>query len=135
MPRGVISEDTAIPATVPSPQLSTIQAPPPSVPSVDSSNEKASKVSAEDLDRLVKVWENKVGRRSRTGNKVRFVVLRLLALGLVVLSAGSGLSAWSLFSRGNSFSNGNWQVGLVQAFLALLFGWAARRCWRLAGTS
>jgi hypothetical protein len=101
---------------------------------VNWSDEKESKVTAEELERLVKVWENKAGRRSGTGNKVSFVMLRLFAFGLVLLAGFFGLRALSLFFRENSFTNG-WQFALVQAALALVLGWAALRCWRLAGSS
>lgn len=134
IPRSEISENSAVPSTMPSPQLSTIQARPPSVPSVNWSDEKASKVRAEDWDRLVKVWEDKVGRRPGVGNRARFVVLRLVAFGLVLLSAFFALRTVQLllFSATHRDMLG---FVLVQALLAFIFGWAARRCWRLAGSS
>jgi hypothetical protein len=109
-----------------------MQAAPPSVPSIDWANEKPSKLRADDVDRLVKVWERKLAGRSSAGNKVRLVLLRLLALGLVVVSAFFALRALSLFLQTNSFNNGLWQYGLVQAVFALLLGWAGRRSWRLS---
>jgi hypothetical protein len=98
-------------------------------------DKKESKVSAEDLDRLVKVWEDKAGRASGARNKVNFIVLRLLAFGLVGLSALFALRALSVFFQANAFTHGNWQYGLVQAVFALVLGWGALRCWRLSGNS
>ena len=132
MPRAVVSEDHVIPATVKSSPISTIQASPPSVPSVNMPDEKESKVSADDLERLVKVWEDKAGRASGARHKVNFVVMRLLAFGLVVLAGIFGLRGLAFFLQENSFSHGWWQLGLANAVLALILGWAALRCWRLS---
>jgi hypothetical protein len=102
---------------------------------MDWAEERASKVSAEGLERLVKIWENQAARQSGSGNRIRFAVLRLLAFGLAVLSAFFGLRALGDFFRENAFNHGYWQFGLVQASLAIIFGWGALRCWRLAGSS
>jgi hypothetical protein len=101
---------------------------------VDWSPEKASKIGAEDSDRLVKVWENRVGRRYDVGSRARFVVLRLVTFGLVLLSAFFVLRTVQLFVFSATHRD-MWGFVLVQAMLAVLFGWAARRCWRLAGSS
>jgi hypothetical protein len=135
MPRAVVSEDQVIPETIQSVPLSTMQASPPSVPSVNMPDEKESKVSAEDLDRLVKVWDDKAARRSVPRNKVNFVVMRLLAFGLVVLSGFFGLRGLGFFLQENSFRHGWWQLGLAHAVLALILGWGAWRCWRLSTSS
>ena len=128
IPRRKLSEDNAIPPTMPSPPLSTIQTAPPSVPSVDWSNEKPSKVSAEELERLVKVWENKVGRRSNT---TRLVALRLVAFVLLLLTLFLGLRVLIALFSGRILM----EFVLWNALFAVLFGWAARRCWRLASDS
>jgi hypothetical protein len=130
VPRAVVSEDPVIPATIQSPPISTMQASPPSVPSVNLPDETESKVTAEDLDRLVRVWEDKVGARRSAGNTARLVLLRLLAFGLAVVSAFFALRALMVF-----FQEGYWQFGLVQAAFALLVGWAAQRSWRLSTNS
>jgi len=102
---------------------------------VDLPDETESKVTAEDLDRLVKVWESKTGARNSAGSNARLVLLRLLAFGLVVVSALFALRALSVFFQTNAFTHGNWQYGLVQAVFALLVGWGALRCWRLSTSS
>ncbi len=135
MPRAAMSDDQVIPATIQSAPISTMQASPPSVPSLNLPDETESKVTAEELDRLVKVWEGKAARRNSIGNKTRLVVLRLLAFGLVLVSAFFALRALSLFFQTNSFNNGLWLYGLVQAAFALLVGWAGLRCWRLSNNS
>lgn len=135
MPRAVVSEDQVIPGTIQSPPISTMQASPPSVPSVDLPDETESKVTAEALDRLVKVWEDKARARNSTGSKARLVLLRLLAFGSVLVSAFFALGALSDFFQPNAFTHGLWQRGLVQAAFALLVGWAALRCWRLSTNS
>lgn len=135
IPRAAVSEEEVIPATIQSPPVSTMQASPPSVPSVDLPDETESKVTAEDLDRLVKVWEGKARARNSVGSKARLVLLRLLAFGLMLVGAFFALRALSLFLQTNSFNNGLWQYGLVQAAFALLVGWAGLRCWRLSSNS
>lgn len=114
MPRGAISEGNAIPATMPSPPLSTIQAPAPSLPSMPWSAETSS------ADRPVEVWENKAGRRNVAQNKVRSVVFGLATLAFALLIV---------------FGRVGWEFRLVGAFLAILCAWFARRCWRAARSS
>jgi len=131
MPRAAVPEDQAIPATIQSPPISTMQASPPSVPSVEWSNQNESKVSDEDRNRLVRVFERKLAGRNSAGSKARLVLLRILAFCLVVVSAFFALRALSVLFQ----PNGNWQFGLVQAVFALLVGWAGLRCWRLSNSS